>query len=50
MNEKVFKTMGLTGAGAIVLGIVIVVAGLAAGIMSIVNGSLLLKRGKDVTF
>ena len=50
MNEKIFKTMGAAGAGAIAVGIVIVVAGLAAGIISIVNGSLLLKRRKDVIF
>ncbi len=49
MNEKIYKTMSLTGVGAIALGIVAVVAGLATGIVSIVNGSLLLKRRKDVT-
>lgn len=50
MNEKIYKTMGLTGAGSIALGIVFLVAGLTAGIISIVNGSILLKRRKDVTF
>ena len=50
MNEKIFKTMGVTGAGAIAVGIVVLVAGLATGIISIVNGSLLLKSRKDVTF
>ena len=50
MNEKIFKTMGVTGAGAIAVGIVVLVAGLASGIISIVNGSLLLKRRKDVRF
>lgn len=48
--ERVYKTMRNVGAGSIALGIVILVAGLIAGILSIVNGALLLKRKNDITF
>lgn len=50
MNEKVYKTMSTTGAGSLVLGIIILMTGLAAGIMMIVNGALLIKRKSDLTF
>ena len=42
--EKVYKTMRNTGAGSIALGVIILVSGLIIGILSIVNGALLLKR------
>ena len=48
--EKVYKTMRNTGAGSIALGVVILVSGLIIGILSIVNGALLLKRKNDITF
>lgn len=48
--EKVYKTMRNTGAGCIAIGIVIAVAGLSAGILSIVNGALLLKRKSEIEF
>lgn len=48
--EKVYKTMRNTGAGSIALGVIILVSGLIIGILSIVNGALLLKRKKDITF
>lgn len=48
--EKVYKTMRNTGAGSIALGVIILVSGLIIGIMSIVNGALLLKRKNDITF
>jgi len=38
------------GAGSIALGVIILVSGLIAGILSIVNGALLLKRKNDITF
>lgn len=50
MNEKIFKTMGLSGAGTIAVGIVILVVGIAAGVVNIVSGCVLLKRRKNVTF
>ena len=48
--EKVYKTMRNTGAGSIALGGIILVSGLIIGILSIVNGALLLKRKNDITF
>lgn len=48
--EKVYKTMRNTGAGSIALGVIILVSGLVIGILSIVNGALLLKRKNDITF
>ena len=50
MNEKIYKTMGLTGAASIASGIVIAVIGIAAGVVSIVSGCVLLKRRKNITF
>lgn len=48
--EKVYKTMRGAGICSIAVGIVILTAGLAVGILSIVSGSLLLKRKKDIIF
>ena len=48
MNEKQYKTIGLTGAGSLVIGILLIVFGLCAGILSIVNGAKLLKTRKDM--
>lgn len=48
--ERVYKTMRNTGAGCIAVGIIMAVAGLTAGIISIVNGALLLKRKSEIEF
>ncbi len=50
MMEKVYKTMRNTGAGSIALGIIILLAGAIVGVLSIVNGALLLKHKNDITF
>ena len=42
--------MGLSGAASIAVGIVVVVIGIAAGVVSIVSGCALLKRRKNITF
>ena len=47
--ERVYKTMKVTGAGCIA-GVVILVTGLVVGIISIVNGALLLKRKSEIEF
>ena len=44
--EKIYKTMRNTGAASIAVASV----GLAAGIIAIVNGALLLKRKSEITF
>lgn len=48
--EKAYKTMAGAGAGNIVLGIVMIVAGLAAGIITLINGARLLKNKNGITF
>lgn len=48
--EKVYKTMRNAGTVNIVVGIIITVTGLTVGIMSIVNGAVLLKRKSEITF
>ena len=40
--EKAYKTMQSAGVGSIVLGIIMIVTGVAAGIISIINGARLL--------
>ena len=48
--EKIYKTMSVTGAGCIALGIIIAVTGGVAGVLSIINGALLLKRRSGIEF
>ena len=50
MNEKIYRTMGLSGAASIAIGIVVAAVGVAAGVVSIVSGCALLKRRKNITF
>lgn len=49
-NEKTYKTMSLIGGGNIAIGIVVLITGIVAGIMMIVNGGKLLKAKKEITF
>ena len=48
--ERVYKTMRNTGASCIAIGVIIAVTGLTVGIISIVNGALLLKRKSEIEF
>lgn len=48
--ERIYKTMRNTGAASVAVGIVIIVIGVSAGIIAIVNGALLLKRKSEITF
>ena len=48
--ERVYKTMRNTGILNIVIGSVILAAGVAVGVMAILGGALLLKRKSEVTF
>ncbi len=48
MSERIYKTMARTGAGSLVIGIVILVTGVAAGVMMIVNGANLLKKKSEI--
>lgn len=48
--EKIYKTMRNTGIINIVIGSVIISAGVAAGVMAIISGAILLKRKSEITF
>ena len=48
--EKAYLTMKNSGAGSIVIGIIILVVGITAGILSIVSGATLLKHKREITF
>lgn len=48
--ERIYKTMRTAGAANIAVGVVIAAVGLAAGIVTIVSGAILLKRKSEITF
>ena len=48
--EKAYLTMKNSGASSITLGIIVLVVGVATGILAIVNGAKLLKHKKRLHF
>lgn len=50
MNEKAYKTMGLTGAASIAIGIVTLVVGITVGAIAVVSGAKLIKDRQGLTF
>lgn len=50
MNEKIFKSMKMSGAMNLVLGISTIVLGITAGVLLIVSGSKLLASKPDTLF
>ena len=50
MMEKIYNTMKSVGVWNLVLGIVLILSGLAAGIFLVVNGAKLLKKKSDLLF
>lgn len=50
MNEKIYKTMGASGVSSIVIGIIVAAIGVGCGIISIIFGSRLLKKRKQIVF
>ena len=48
--EKAYKTRTASGAIGIVVGVIMVVTGVAAGILSIVGGARLLQNRNVITF
>lgn len=50
MQEKVYGIMKNVGVGNLVFGIVIIVAGVTVGVVSIINGARLLKSKSNILF
>ncbi len=50
MNEKAYKAMGFSGVVGITVGIIVMVTGIAAGIVAIISGAKLLKDKQGLTF
>ena len=48
MNEKIYNTMSSAGAGSLIVGIIVLVTGLATGVLMIVNGARLIKHKSDI--
>ncbi len=48
MKEKIYKTVGNTGIGALILGIIIIVTGITAGILLIIGGVKLHNAKKEM--
>ena len=48
MNEKIYKTMFGTGVSSLIVGIVVLVTGVTAGVMMIINGARLLRRKSEI--
>ena len=48
--EKVYKAMRNTGAANIAIGIIVIVVGVSAGIVSIITGANLLKKKSQIMF
>ncbi|MFR5601596.1 MAG: hypothetical protein ACLTKI_04210 [Lachnospiraceae bacterium] len=48
--ERIYKTMRNTGIINIVIGVVILAAGVAVGTMAVISGAVLLKRKSEIVF
>ncbi len=48
--EKLYKTLGITGAASIAIGIVTIVIGVTSGVISIIAGAKLIKSKKGLMF
>lgn len=49
-NEKLYRAISNGGAVSLVLGIVVIVTGIATGILMIINGAKILKQKHQITF
>ena len=48
--ERAYLAMKNSGAGNIAIGIILIVVGVAAGVLSIVSGANLLRHKREITF
>ena len=47
-QKKIYKTLNNTGAADIAIGIIVLVTGVASGILMIISGAKLLRRKRSV--
>ena len=50
MSEKIYNTMKTVGVGNLVIGILIILAGVACGVLMIISGAKLLKKKSEILF
>jgi hypothetical protein len=50
MMEKIYNTMKSVGVWNLVMGILLIIAGVVSGILLILNGAKLLKKKSDLLF
>ncbi|MGN6711542.1 MAG: hypothetical protein ACTHKA_07935 [Anaerocolumna jejuensis] len=50
MSEKIYTTMKSVGVGNLVIGILLIITGIASGVLVIVNGSRLLRKKSEILF
>lgn len=48
--EKAYLAMKNSGAGSIAIGIILIIVGVTAGVLSIVSGANLLRHKREITF
>ncbi len=48
MNEKIYKTISGSGAASLVMGILVLAMGIAAGVVMIVHGAKLLSCRRNI--
>ena len=48
--ERAYLAMKNSGAGSIAIGIVLIVVGVTAGVLSVVSGANLLRHKREITF
>lgn len=50
MSEKIYTTMKSVGVGNLVIGILLIITGIASGVLVIVNGARLLRKKSEILF
>ena len=48
MNEKLYKSLSRIGGGTLAVGVVVLVTGVAAGTILIINGAKLIKKKYEI--
>ena len=50
MSEKLYKNLGVSGAGNIAIGTISIVIGVTCGVLLIISGARLLKKRSEILF